>query len=207
MKANVYVDGFNLYYGCVKGTPYRWLNLSTLCCLLLPRHTVNRIRYFTARVQSRADDPQGARRQATYLRALQTIPNLSIHFGHFLTNPVRLPVANPRPSGPRTVEVLRTEEKGSDVNLATYLLVDGFGGDYELAVILSNDSDLLEPIRVVRNTLNLPVGILNPQRNTSWALRNVASFYRPIRQGPLKASQFPPTLTDSNGTITKPATW
>lgn len=148
MKANVYVDGFNFCYGCVKNTPYRWLNLSTLCSLLLPGDNINRIRYFTARVQPRPDDPQSARRQATYLRALQTIPNLSVHYGHFLTNPVRLPLANPSPDGPRTVEVLRTEEKGSDVNLATYLLVDGFDGDYELAVITSNDSDLLEPIQV-----------------------------------------------------------
>jgi len=174
---------------------------------LLPSDTVKRIRYFTARIQSRPGDPQAARRQATYLRALETIPGLSIHYGHFLANPVRLPLANPSLSGPRTVEPLRTEEKGSDVNLATHLLVDEFAGDYELAVIISNDSDLVDPITVVRNKLKLPVGILNPQKNSSRALRNVASFYRPIRHGPLKASQFPPTLADSIGVITKPAIW
>lgn len=57
MKTNVYVDAFNLYYGCVKGTPYKWLDLAKLCGLLLPGDTVNRIRYFTARVQARPGDP------------------------------------------------------------------------------------------------------------------------------------------------------
>ncbi len=120
MKANVYVDGFNLYYGCLKGTPYRWLDLAQLCQVLLPSHQIHRIRYFTARLQPRAEDPQQPRRQLIYLRALRTIPNLSIHYGHFLSHVVRLPLAQPPAEGPRTVEVVRTEEKGTDVNLATY---------------------------------------------------------------------------------------
>jgi hypothetical protein len=103
--------------------------------------------------------------------------------------------------------VLRTEEKGSDVNLATLLLTDGFDGDYELAVVISNDSDLKLAIEIVRNRLGLPVGVLNPQKVTSWALQKIATFYRPIREGPLKGSQLSLTLTDAQGTITKPASW
>jgi hypothetical protein len=74
MKANVYIDGFNLYYGSVKGTPYRWLDLAALCSLLLPRDTINRIRYFTALIQPRPDDAQAPQRQQTYLRALRLFP-------------------------------------------------------------------------------------------------------------------------------------
>ena len=207
MKANVYIDGFNLYYGRVKGTPYKWLDLAAMCRLLLPRDTINRIRYFTALIQPRPGDPQAPQRQQTYLRALATIPNLSIHYGHFLTQPVWLPFANPPARSPRTVEVLRTEEKGSDVNLATLLLTDAFDGDYEVAVVISSDSDLKLVIEIVRNKLGLPVGVLNPQKVTSWALQKTATFYRSIREGPLKASQFPITLTDAQGTITKPAGW
>jgi hypothetical protein len=102
------------------------------------------------------------------------------------------------------------KEKGSDVNLATYLLVDGYEGDYEAAVIVSNDSDLVEPISVVRDRLHRPVGVLNPQmdkRKTSWALVNAASFYRRIRTGALAASQFAPILHDASGDFQKPAAW
>jgi hypothetical protein len=57
MLTNIYVDGFNLYSGALKGTPFRWLDLNKLCSLLLPRFTINRIKYFTARIRARHDDP------------------------------------------------------------------------------------------------------------------------------------------------------
>ena len=119
VNTNVYVDGFNLYYGCLKDSPYRWLDLARLCSLLLPSHEINRIRYFTAPLNIRPDNPYQRQRQQTYLRALQTIPNLTIHYGHFLTNVVRMPLAQPSPAGPQTALVLKTEEKGTDVNLTT----------------------------------------------------------------------------------------
>jgi len=154
-KTNVYVDGFNLYYGCVKGTPYRWLNISKLCTLLLPGHSINRIRYFTALVTPTPNDPQLLQRQLTFIRALRTIPNLSVHYGLFMTHSVWRPLANPQTTGPNMVEILDTKEKGSDVNLATYLLMDGFKREYEMAVVISNDSDLVEPIKLVTSERGL----------------------------------------------------
>ncbi len=207
MRTNVYVDAFNLYYGCVRGTPYRWLDLSKLMALLLPGHQVVRIRYFTALVVARPGAPQQPQRQQVYLRALGTIPNLTIHYGHYLSSAVRMPLANPSPTGPRTVEVLKTEEKGSDVNLATYLLLDGMDGEYEVAVIVSNDSDLKFPLEVVQSRFHCKVGILNPHKNRSRALAQFTDFYKPIRKGPLAASQFPAVLHDANGPIRKPAAW
>ena len=112
VRTNVYVDGFNLYYGCLKGSRFKWLDLGRLCALLLPNYQIARIRYFTAKVRPRPDDPQKHIRQMVYLRALQTIPNLSIHYGHYLSHTVRMPLAHPRPGGPSTVEVIKTEEKG-----------------------------------------------------------------------------------------------
>ena len=88
MLTNVYVDGFNLYYGCLKSTPYKWLDLGALCQALLPPNKIQRIRYFTAKISAQAD-PQGPVRQSTYLRALQTVPGLTVHLGHFLTSTVR----------------------------------------------------------------------------------------------------------------------
>ena len=109
--------------------------------------------------------------------------------------------------GSRFVRVIRTDEKGSDVNLATGLLVDAFKNDSDAALVVSNDSDLLEPIRIARRDFGIKVGILCPHKKVSTALRAQADFVKIIRTGALAASQFPDTMTDANGTFTKPATW
>lgn len=207
MRTNVYVDGFNLYFGCVKGTPYRWLDLARLSTLLLPRNTINRIRYFTALVSPRPGHPNQSQHQQTYLRALRTIPNLSIHLGSFLTHEVFMPRAGSPAATPTYVKVVKTEEKGSDVNLATHLLCDAFYRDFEVAVIISNDSDLLEPLKVVKVDHGLPVGVLNPHKHPSRVLHANATFFKTIRSGVLAASQFPVQLTDRHGTIAKPPGW
>jgi hypothetical protein len=61
--ANVYIDGFNLYYGCLKGTPYKWLDPAALTRRLLPADEIKRIRYFTARVNPRFTDPRAPQRK------------------------------------------------------------------------------------------------------------------------------------------------
>src|SRR5207247_5132392 len=129
-----------------------------------PRHHSQRIRYFTARISARATDPQGPARQDAYLRALETFPAITAHFGQFITKPTRMPLARPHAGGPRTVEVMKTEEKGSDVKLASYLLADAFRGEAEGFVVVSNDSELKEPARIVVPELGLPVGIINPHQ-------------------------------------------
>jgi hypothetical protein len=85
MRTCVYVDGFNLYYGAVKGTPYKWLDIDKMCRLLLPRHQIIGIKYFTARVSGRPADPGQPTRQQAFLRALATISHLEIIYGHFLS--------------------------------------------------------------------------------------------------------------------------
>lgn len=207
MKTNIYIDGFNFYYGAVKHTPYKWLDFAQMCHLLLPNQQINKIKYFTALVNARPHDPQQPLRQQTYLRALRTLPRLEIIFGHFLSSEVSMLIAGSPPNAPQYVRVVKTEEKGSDVNLATHLLNDGFKRDYEMAVIVTNDSDLLEPIKVVRYELKLPIGLLNPHRRPSRALLPHLSFIKQIRRGVLAASQFPLTMTDAQGDIHKPASW
>ncbi len=207
MRTFVYVDGFNLYYGAVKDTPYKWLDLNALCQRLLPGHNISRIKYFTARVTARRDDPSQPTRQQIYLRALATIPHLDIIYGHFLSNEVYMPLASPPSRSPRYVKVIRTEEKGSDVNLATHFIRDGFRYEYTTAVLITNDSDLREPVRTVRQDLGRTVGILNPHKRTSRVLANEASFVKQIRKGALGSSQFPAVLHDRSGTIRKPRQW
>ena len=207
IRTTVYIDGLNLYHRALRDTPHRWLNLGELAQMLLPTHQINRIRYFTARVRNRPSDPTQAQRQQAYLRALGTIPDLTIHYGRLVPRTKRRPLATPPQTGPRFVEVLDTEEKGSDVNLASYLLVDGFDNEYELAVVVSNDSDLELPISMTRTKLGKQVGVFDPSDRRSFHLSNAASWYRPLRAGPLSASQFPTILHDTKGPITKPASW
>ncbi|MDA0815557.1 MAG: NYN domain-containing protein [Chloroflexi bacterium] len=203
VRTNVYVDAFNLYYGALRRTPHLWLDLRMLSELLLPRDEVVRIRYFTALIQPRLGDPQAPQRQQAYLRALATIPGVSIHLGSFMAKTK----IRPRVDGQGFVQVHDTEEKGSDVNLASFLLHDGHRGEYEQAVVISNDSDLRTPIEMVRQDLGLPVGLLNPYRRVAFGLAGVAIFYKPIRSGVLGASQLPSEITDEQGAIHKPATW
>ena len=213
MRANVYVDGFNLYYGSLKGKGpgFKWLDLENLCRKhLIPSNPINRIRYFTARVSARPGDQDAPVRQETYLRALATIPNLTIHLGHFQQTKVRMPLVSPRTGGPTTVSVYKTEEKGSDVNLATYLLLDAFNKDCDLAVVISNDSDLEEPIRVAMQDLGVPVGLLNPHpayRRSRDLLNLKPVFFKQIRPNAVTSSQFPSQLKDANGTFRRPASW
>jgi hypothetical protein len=142
-----------------------------------------------------------------YHRALATIPHVSIHLGYFQQTIARMPLAYPTPGGPTTVAVVKTEEKGSDVNLAAHLVADAFLGDCDIAVVISNDGDLAEPVRIVRHRLGLPVGILNPfpVKRRARALEAIPpTFFKQIRPSELRAAQFPPVMSDHHGKITKP---
>jgi uncharacterized LabA/DUF88 family protein len=207
MDTVIYIDGFNLYYGAVKDTPFKWLNVQTMCQLLLPNYTIVKIKYYTARVSARPGDPGQPVRQQTFLRALATIPNLEIVYGQFLQSKISMPLANPHPGGPRFATVIKTEEKGSDVNIAAHMVHDAHLGLYETAVIVSNDSDLVEPVKIVRYELNKDVGMLNPHKRPSYDLKRYVTFMKPIRKGVLRQSQFPAQLRDANGMFHKPHSW
>ena len=216
-KANIYIDGFNLYRGRLKDTPYRWLNLGLLCNRLFPDLAINRIRYFTAAVMAYAHDPQAPTRQDVYLRALATIPNLTIHKdGWFTSYPLLLPqfpLAHVRGVNypPNCVYVLRNEEKRTDVDLATHLLLDCFSNDFDEAVVISNDADLVLPIEMVKQRFGKRIGVVNPQtkKKASAHLVKAASYQRAsIKAKVLAACQFPDPIIDASGrAIAKPLSW
>ncbi len=214
MKTIFYIDGFNFYYSAVKGTPLRWLDFRTLFERVFPKNEIIGIKYFTAEVDALPDDLGQPLRQQTYWRALRTTPNLTIISGHFRTRRTRLKVVSPPPS---TIEVYKTEEKGSDVNLAAHLLLDGFRGRYECAIVVSGDSDLVTPVRMVRDDLRRPIGVLNPQRisgpdkrpeRKSAGMKSAASFYKTgLTWSQLANAQFPERIENAHGTIHRPASW
>ena len=200
----VYIDGFNFYYGAVKDTPHKWLDLEAFCRLLLPRDNIVKIRYFTARISALPHDPQAPARQDVYLRALGTLPLVEIHYGHFATRPRRMPLAMPPH---HTVEVLRTEEKGSDVNLAACLLRDAFLGECDTAVVISNDSDLAEAVRIAQDDAGIKVGIINPHPKRKRSSRLRGTFFKQVRTGALARTQLPLVVYDHKGPIHKPSGW
>ncbi|MDE2851368.1 MAG: NYN domain-containing protein [Acidobacteriota bacterium] len=256
MKTSVYIDGLNLYYGALKGTPFKWLDPIKLSTAVLPQQcVVDRVLYFTAHV-SGVVDPGAPARQQVYLNALRTLPQVEVHFGSFLTKTLWRPLANlpvagrriatPKsvtlPAGdhavsgasPQTLRVGRyptrqsgknkrpkasaplpdalvaefhsAEEKGSDVNLASHLLNDAWKGLFDAAAVISNDTDLVTPIRIVTAERGKPVFIVCPGRwHAAPKLRQVASRVRHVRKAMLMAAQFPSTLPGTG--ITKPSAW
>jgi hypothetical protein len=207
-RTRVYVDGFNLFYGCLKGTPYKWLDPVALCRRRLSTHDVQIVRLFSARVVSSPWKPQQASRQQAWFRALRTLPDLTLHLGHFLSHAQTLPAAEAWAQGRYDpVRVWRTEEKGSDVNLATRLLIDAIDDTYDWAIVVSNDSDLAEPIRFVRHRFGKAVGLLSPFPRVAAVLRPLATRTWTIRPEDLAAAQLADEIEDVHGTIRKPAGW
>ena len=210
----VYIDGFNLY-NAIKRTPFKWLDIGCLCSTLLPRRDITLIRYFTATTLDFPHNSQASTRQDIYLRALRTIPNLCVHkdgwFAVWARRMPRFPLVYPKPDEPpEMVVVERVEEKMTDVNLATHLLIDCFSGDFAEAAIISNDADLAPAIEKVKTHFEKRIGVINPHstHKMSGDLIKAASYHlRTINRSVLEKCQFPSTLADPHGTITKPASW
>ena len=164
------------------------------------------VRYCSARVTPRPHDPQQPNRQALYFRALQTVPEVSVILGAFLTSTPTM-LRHPPSTPPQFVQVVKTEEKGSDVNLASYLLCDAFDDAFDIAIMLTNDADLVTPIQMVRRKFGKKVFLLCPHARVSFELRSNVDEVRQLRQGVLSAAQFPDTLSDAHGTFSKPLNW
>lgn len=211
--AIVYVDGFNLYRQLLQAHPdVKWLDLAAMADTLLPAFTVRRFRFFTARIRATAgSDPTAPVRQATYIRALQIQDRISIHEGTFRVDKrwmTRHPVELGDDGIPLTVRVRKIEEKGSDVNLAAYMLFDAFRGECEATFLLSNDSDFADAFRLVRDGVGQRIGLISPTERPSRSLLNVKPDYvRQLRLGLLSKCQLPQTLQDEHGTIHRPASW
>ncbi len=207
LRTTVYIDGFNFYYGQLKNTPFKWLNLEEFFKKTLgTENELTKIKFFTARVQPTNRDPQINIRQDTYLRALGVCcPVVEVHFGHFLRHKIYAENANPPPS---TLEIFKTEEKGSDVNLALHLLNDAWANAYDCAVIVSNDSDLSTALKMVKEKHDKVLGLITPgapKRKPSWQLKRYADFSKLIRSWTLSQSLLPDLIPGTE--LRKPTSW
>lgn len=205
LRTYVYIDGFNLYYRCLKGTGYKWLDLYRMAELLLPaeKHEITKVKFFTARIDARGGDVDAPLRQDVYLRALEAYrPQVEIIFGHFLSHPAKRPCAPPATGW---ANVLLTEGKGTDVNLAVHLLNDAWLNKYDCAVVVSNDSDLAEAMHLAKEQSKLIGWMVTGKQHPSQVLAKIAHFRKPIRNHLLSSSQLPANIPGT--TITKPSAW
>jgi len=180
---------------------------------------VDRVAYCTAPLQSLPNDPDVVNRQQIYLRALDANPRIDIHLGKFVRRTPRLfriPDADclccsveyeGSPCGccrTRTTQVVRFEEKGSDVQLAVQLVSDAHRGLMDLAVVISNDSDLQPALDLVRD-LNISVMVASPHPSGKSLVGTTRGF---LNKGRLRTSQMPRSVVDAQGrTVTRPRTW
>lgn len=204
MKISVYIDGFNLYYGRLKKTQYKWLDLYKMCTLLFPNDEIVSIKYFTAAIKVRNDDDQiKTIRQQLYWRALRTLSKVEIIEGIFLQHKVFMKSVKDN----NYVRVFKSEEKGTDVNIASHLVHDAHNKMFEKAIVISNDSDLVTPIRIVTTELDIPVITVSPFDKNNLQLKTVSSGVKQIRKGLLYVSQFNDIVSDEIGEFIIPEGW
>ncbi|MDR2013683.1 MAG: NYN domain-containing protein [Rhodanobacter sp.] len=216
MRTRVYVDGFNLFYAALSGTPHKWLDLFALFQdhVLDAGTTVEQVHYYTAPIKaSAADDKQAPIRQQRYVRALcaYRTNHITIHEGFIQRTKRALRLVEDLPGTPAgtAVRVFQFSEKQTDVNLAANLISDAWRGRMEQAVICSNDSDLAGALAAVRcDHPALRIGIVAPigdARFVSADLKQHAHWHKVLSAAHLAAAQLPDKIPGTP--LTRPDAW
>ena len=148
-RSIVYIDGFNLFFGALKGTRHRWLDLESFFRRLRPDDDIRRIRYFSALVTGTKQDPDKGERQEAYLDALSTTPLVDVHLGRFKTTWIKCRVPDCGFEGERMFP--KPKEKRTDVSIALHMLDDALSDRTDRLVVVSGDSDLVPAIDLVKH--------------------------------------------------------
>ncbi len=196
-----YVDGFNLYFGLreAKLRSSRWLDIPGVCKSLLRLHQeLQFVRYFTARV---SHDKGASERQSLYIDALQSRGGVKIDFGQFLRRPVRCPECG--------VTRFKPEEKKTDVNIAVRMLEDAFEDRFDVAMLISGDSDLVPPVEYIKHRFkNKRVIVAEPPKRQSLQLSECAHASFRIWSSKIRANRLPnPVITTDGVKLWAPEGW
>lgn len=212
--AIVYVDGFNLYKGQLEKRPEnKWVDLVALFDDVLHDFEVQHVHYFTARIKGRMnpEDPQAPNRQDAYIRALRTLDRITVHddslfavhYGHAreYVDGKEKPPLNYR-------SVYKVQEKGSDVKLATQLLMDSLDELAQTYVVVSSDSDLAHPIKVAKEKFGARVGVLYP-RDARTKLYDQAGidFSLYLHPSYVSQNQLPDVVEAAKRPVHRPPSW
>jgi len=196
-----YVDGFNLYYGLKdKGwRRYYWLDIPLLAQnLLKPGQNLVLTKYFTAKVWLPLDK---RKRQLAFIEALETLSGLEIFYGQYQLNPRKCHRCG--------YEDQESKEKMTDVNIAVELLRDAYEDKYDVALLISADSDLVPPIQAVKELFphKRIVAAFPPERNSS-ALAAIAHASFHIGRRNIARSLLPKQIVKPDGAILRcPDSW
>ena len=200
MKRTVaYIDGYNLFYGLLKGTSYKWLDPTRLVSALLrDDHELVSVKYFTSPVKTYPHDTSALDRQKIYIQALTTLPNVEVIQGFYRKDAVLMPVHEEECktcpiSKNGFVKVVKLEEKRTDVNIASSMLLDAFNNNADAFVLVSGDTDFIAPVNIIRKDFKKTVIVFNPRETKSW-LKDYASYYRDIPRNLPAECQLPDTI-------------
>lgn len=236
MRTRVYIDGYNLYFGSLKGTPYKWLNPVSLVEKLLKRSgSCNTfldplsVKYFTAEINARAaTDPNSLNDQRAYHLALNLFlkDELSLFRGSYSIDEAKAPKVEksqnnkniPIPKSER-VKIWKMEEKQSDVSLAVEALYDAImEPTIEQFVFVTNDTDLIPALQKIRDYKHgkdpVKIGLIAPireddlYRKPNGSLSRLADWtVRYISNEELCHSQLPCRIPGTPKTAIKPLSW
>jgi len=196
-----YIDGFNLYFGlkAARWKRFYWLDVQALARnLLKPKQELVFTKYFTSRVSYPREK---GLRQSTYLEALETLNEFRTYYGHYQTNPQHC-----RSCGKK---VMVPSEKMTDVNIAVEMLSDAYQDLFDVALLISADSDLTAPVLAIENLFpDKRVVIAFPPQRHSAQLQRFAHASLPIGRATLAKSVFPDEVAKADGFILrKPGEW
>lgn len=212
MKTIVYVDGFNLFYGLLRGTPNMWLDLDSFVrSLLTDDYDIVKIKYFTARVRGESIDTISVHDQYCYLLALAENPVVKIVEGYYRRYRAKMPFAKEPCKSCNKVTyatVWKVEEKKSDVNIAVEMTSDAYENRADAFVLVSGDADHAAALSAVRRRLGKKTVVFNPHVGECVELRKLSTYYRNIPRDLPAKCQLPYEVTLANGrTIRRPAAW
>lgn len=228
LKTRIYIDGYNLYYGCLKRTNYKWLDIYTLFSeqvmpsILLEvdgikiKHELDdlAVKFFTADIiESVASASDSLSCQATYHAALnKKYPSkVEIIKGFYSKNKVKMKKVENGQSVNESEDILvwKLEEKQSDVNLALHVLSDIVNHNIEQAVIVTNDSDIAPVINMVKEYTSAIVGVVLPTKSnpSSELVKNADWCKREIKPVELSKSQLPRVVPSRRRSKSKPISW
>jgi hypothetical protein len=218
MRTIVFVYGYNLYYGLLRKSPYKWLDLFSLFKNHVLDHTADviEVRYYTAPVKEQmSDDPNSPQRQRIYFQALRKMPpcKVTIIEGRMEASKPYRRLVNPIPGVPDKVQIWNFTEKKTDVNLATDMLSAAWSGSCEQVVLCSNDTDLEGALASIRTYLpQIKIGLVAPipkgdHRKISNDLEQYAHWSKRLSEVHLQNAQLPFQIPVHSKPIKKPESW
>ncbi|MFC4311673.1 antitoxin Xre/MbcA/ParS toxin-binding domain-containing protein [Steroidobacter flavus] len=230
IRTRVYIDGYNLYYGCLKRSADKWLDprmlvgciLSTLSYeqdgeLIGDRCQRLTVKYFTALILetfAKSNDSVACQRHYHAALLAHLEDDLEIIQGYHEARPARAHRWEPRrpPLTCDTIEIWRLEEKQSDVALALHAYSDAIRGQVDQVIVLTNDTDVVPALQMIREHTNVIIGVIAPIRvargTVNVAIERCAHWTRKnIGDEELARSQLPARVRGSGGMIHKPIGW